>query len=235
MNTAAACKKLIPTLRGLSPRRLTSFAANYRPTIGLRNVAGPISTRAASSTVNLEPFLNGSSGNYVEEMYEAWRSDPKSVHKVGGDVVWSDFVYCRIRQSDRTPLLLTWINLTCAQNQALSVAGKISYVIMHYLITAYCIDVDTMKCEQRNGDKNICEPVYRICWNVASHHSSFLNKPIITSMSPNEREHYIYYIWKEPAGVLIQLGYTWKQVLKHIFRIDASSSVQRFGAHLGLI
>ena len=29
-----------------------------------------------------EPFLNGSSGNYVEEMYISWKEDPKSVHRV---------------------------------------------------------------------------------------------------------------------------------------------------------
>ncbi|XP_027055240.1 2-oxoglutarate dehydrogenase, mitochondrial-like [Pocillopora damicornis] len=28
-----------------------------------------------------EPFLNGSSGNYVEEMYLSWKEDPKSVHR----------------------------------------------------------------------------------------------------------------------------------------------------------
>ena len=30
-----------------------------------------------------EPFLNGSSSNYVEEMYLSWKEDPKSVHRVG--------------------------------------------------------------------------------------------------------------------------------------------------------
>lgn len=29
-----------------------------------------------------EPFLNGSSSAYVEEMYKAWLKDPESVHKV---------------------------------------------------------------------------------------------------------------------------------------------------------
>lgn len=29
-----------------------------------------------------EPFLNGSSSVYVEEMYKAWLQDPASVHKV---------------------------------------------------------------------------------------------------------------------------------------------------------
>lgn len=29
-----------------------------------------------------EPFLNGSSGQYVEDMYNAWLADPSSVHAV---------------------------------------------------------------------------------------------------------------------------------------------------------
>ena len=32
------------------------------------------------NTMNAEPFLNGSSGVYVEQMYESWRRDPSSVH-----------------------------------------------------------------------------------------------------------------------------------------------------------
>eukprot|EP00795_Rhopilema_esculentum_P008653 gene8653-14668_t len=48
---------------------------------GICHKQNVIVTRSLSSTVNLEPFLNGSSGNYVEEMYEAWKHDPKSVHR----------------------------------------------------------------------------------------------------------------------------------------------------------
>ena len=29
-----------------------------------------------------EPFLSGSSGTYVESMYESWQQDRSSVHKV---------------------------------------------------------------------------------------------------------------------------------------------------------
>ena len=32
--------------------------------------------------VGAEPFLNGSSGSYVEAMYESWQKDRSSVHKV---------------------------------------------------------------------------------------------------------------------------------------------------------
>ena len=35
-----------------------------------------------AGSVAAEPFLNGSSSVYVEEMYNAWKEDPNSVHKV---------------------------------------------------------------------------------------------------------------------------------------------------------
>lgn len=35
-----------------------------------------------SSTASAEPFLSGSSGTYVEAMYESWQADRTSVHKV---------------------------------------------------------------------------------------------------------------------------------------------------------
>lgn len=42
----------------------------------------PASASAAiASRVAQEPFLNGSSSVYVEEMYNAWVKDPNSVHK----------------------------------------------------------------------------------------------------------------------------------------------------------
>lgn len=40
------------------------------------------SSRRYNAPVASEPFLNGSSGAYVEEMYNAWLADPKSVHAV---------------------------------------------------------------------------------------------------------------------------------------------------------
>lgn len=73
-------KRLLPCLRGLSSRSQAVGAS--RPANGVIEIAKATSARVMSSSVNLEPFLNGSSGNYVEEMYEAWRVDPKSVHRV---------------------------------------------------------------------------------------------------------------------------------------------------------
>uniref|UniRef100_A0A674CAT6 2-oxoglutarate dehydrogenase complex component E1 n=1 Tax=Salmo trutta TaxID=8032 RepID=A0A674CAT6_SALTR len=37
--------------------------------------------RCYTAPVAAEPFLNGTSSNYVEEMYYSWLEDPKSVHK----------------------------------------------------------------------------------------------------------------------------------------------------------
>jgi len=35
-----------------------------------------------ATSVVAEPFLNGTSSTYVEEMYESWLENPNSVHKV---------------------------------------------------------------------------------------------------------------------------------------------------------
>uniref|UniRef100_A0A8C7NC69 2-oxoglutarate dehydrogenase complex component E1 n=1 Tax=Oncorhynchus kisutch TaxID=8019 RepID=A0A8C7NC69_ONCKI len=37
--------------------------------------------RSYTTSVSAEPFLNGTSSNYVEEMYYAWLENPRSVHK----------------------------------------------------------------------------------------------------------------------------------------------------------
>ncbi|XP_023193934.1 2-oxoglutarate dehydrogenase, mitochondrial isoform X2 [Xiphophorus maculatus] len=37
--------------------------------------------RSLSASVAAEPFLNGTSSNYVEEMYYTWLEDPRNVHK----------------------------------------------------------------------------------------------------------------------------------------------------------
>ena len=52
----------------------------YRVWLRPRLWAGLASSRPASSGA-AEPFLSGSSGAYVEQMYEAWTQNPSSVHK----------------------------------------------------------------------------------------------------------------------------------------------------------
>ncbi|XP_076329373.1 oxoglutarate dehydrogenase Nc73EF isoform X2 [Tachypleus tridentatus] len=52
---------------------------------GSVNITGgaylPYVTRTFTARAAQEPFLNGSSSVYVEEMYRAWMKDPQSVHK----------------------------------------------------------------------------------------------------------------------------------------------------------
>ena len=48
---------------------------------GYTVVAG---TRGYNSSASAEPFLSGSSGSYIDAMYESWQKDKTSVHKVRG-------------------------------------------------------------------------------------------------------------------------------------------------------
>lgn len=76
----AQCRRTSSTLGCLGNRARTNFGSCYRGNghIGLYH-------RHYSSggvTVAAEPFLSGSSGSYVEAMYESWQRDRNSVHKV---------------------------------------------------------------------------------------------------------------------------------------------------------
>uniref|UniRef100_A0A672PJP0 2-oxoglutarate dehydrogenase complex component E1 n=1 Tax=Sinocyclocheilus grahami TaxID=75366 RepID=A0A672PJP0_SINGR len=77
--------------------RLRTCAARLRPLTASQNAPsfsqqrtavtpGALRTfqpfRCYAAPVAAEPFLNGTSSNYVEEMYYAWLENPKSVHKV---------------------------------------------------------------------------------------------------------------------------------------------------------
>jgi len=42
----------------------------------------PVTENKYSTNVNQEQFLNGSSASYIEDMYNAWLADPKSVNVV---------------------------------------------------------------------------------------------------------------------------------------------------------
>ncbi|KAM4597494.1 2-oxoglutarate dehydrogenase complex component E1-like [Polymixia lowei] len=70
-------------LRPLTASQAAQTVGQQRPntvsaTSGTRTFQ-PI--RCYTAPVASEPFLNGTSSNYVEEMYYAWLEDPKSVHK----------------------------------------------------------------------------------------------------------------------------------------------------------
>ncbi|XP_074648897.1 2-oxoglutarate dehydrogenase complex component E1-like [Tubulanus polymorphus] len=60
---------LAPTLRALSRNDISRHPLQQQL------------VKCYSSQVVAEPFLNGSSSSYMEEMYNSWLEDPKSVHK----------------------------------------------------------------------------------------------------------------------------------------------------------
>ena len=67
------------------PEKFSSWLTQRCPGPGLlRQVTGARRFSAApppaQESAVQESFLSGSSGTYVEEMYEAWSYDPKSVH-----------------------------------------------------------------------------------------------------------------------------------------------------------
>ena len=80
---------LLPLLPGVAPEKLAIWLAKglVQQSTGAR-AATAASFRLYSAApppppaVAAEPFLNGSSSIYVEEMYNAWLLDPKSVHAV---------------------------------------------------------------------------------------------------------------------------------------------------------
>lgn len=60
-------------------KTLIKSATSRRNYASITNKSNQQATAAAAKA---EPFLNGTSSSYVEEMYESWLEDPSSVHKV---------------------------------------------------------------------------------------------------------------------------------------------------------
>ncbi|XP_014295482.1 2-oxoglutarate dehydrogenase complex component E1 isoform X4 [Microplitis demolitor] len=85
-------RAVFSSLTPLAPRvcggeRFASWLVRYSPTVRTpQSIATVEPTRKFASKVATEPFLNGSSSSYVEEMYNAWLQDPSSVH-----VSWDSF------------------------------------------------------------------------------------------------------------------------------------------------
>lgn len=71
-------------LRPLTATQAAQTVGQQRPLTltptGATRTFHPI--RCYTAPVASEPFLNGTSSNYVEEMYYAWLENPNSVHKV---------------------------------------------------------------------------------------------------------------------------------------------------------
>lgn len=55
--------------------------------LGYKSLQLNTRTLRHQNTAAAEPFLNGSSSIYIEEMYQAWQQDPNSVHKVCVDYI----------------------------------------------------------------------------------------------------------------------------------------------------
>ncbi|XP_015438559.1 PREDICTED: 2-oxoglutarate dehydrogenase, mitochondrial isoform X1 [Dufourea novaeangliae] len=84
-------KTVFSTLAPLAPRmcgpeRFASWLVRSHPLSRTTRVMVNEPVRKYNSRVATEPFLNGSSSSYVEEMYNAWLQDPHSVH-----VSWDSF------------------------------------------------------------------------------------------------------------------------------------------------
>ena len=65
----------------MSERRKCQSASTTPVKRRITTDAGSSNYAAAAAAAAAESFLSGSSSIYVEEMYESWRADPKSVHK----------------------------------------------------------------------------------------------------------------------------------------------------------
>ncbi|XP_076684986.1 oxoglutarate dehydrogenase Nc73EF isoform X5 [Andrena cerasifolii] len=84
-------RTVISTLAPLAPRmcgpeRFASWLVRGHPLTRTTQVLVTEPIRQYNSRVATEPFLNGCSSSYVEEMYNAWLQDPHSVH-----VSWDSF------------------------------------------------------------------------------------------------------------------------------------------------
>lgn len=84
-------RTVLSTLAPLAPRmcgpeRFASWLVREHPVSRHAQAVIAVPHRKYTSRAATEPFLNGSSSNYVEEMYNAWLQDPSSVH-----VSWDSF------------------------------------------------------------------------------------------------------------------------------------------------
>lgn len=80
-------RTIFSTLAPLAPRicgpeRYASWVVRSHPLTRTSEVIFTEPARKYNSRAATEPFLNGSSSSYVEEMYNAWLQDPNSVHVV---------------------------------------------------------------------------------------------------------------------------------------------------------
>ena len=88
--TRSVVSGLLPLLPGVAPERLAVWLAKgyLQNSIGAKVPAAALlncrhyTAAPPPPPLAAEPFLNGSNSVYVEEMYNSWLQDPKSVHAV---------------------------------------------------------------------------------------------------------------------------------------------------------
>ena len=67
-------RSLVRAISGLPSQKFAAWLVKNSPVA--------IQCRTYNSPAPSEPFLNGSSSQYVEDMYNSWIQDPSSVHVV---------------------------------------------------------------------------------------------------------------------------------------------------------
>ena len=74
-------KNLVPFLPATGHRRFATWLLG--PSLNRMSPSSYcLMTRMYSSSLAAEPFMNGTSSTYIEDMYNSWLADPKSVHAV---------------------------------------------------------------------------------------------------------------------------------------------------------
>jgi 2-oxoglutarate dehydrogenase E1 component len=68
------------TARAVASSALAKDHKVSRASVGRRHQTNDVKNASVPLRQLSETFINGTSANYVEEMWEAWRNDPKSVH-----------------------------------------------------------------------------------------------------------------------------------------------------------
>nr|XP_020482944.1 2-oxoglutarate dehydrogenase, mitochondrial-like [Labrus bergylta] len=71
----------VSRLRPLTAAQTAQSWSQHRLLVTKRGLRTFQPVRHLKTSVASEPFLNGTSSNYVEEMYYAWLENPKNVHK----------------------------------------------------------------------------------------------------------------------------------------------------------
>lgn len=73
---------LVNALRGPNGPKFASWLLAARSAAPALCTTATSPARCYSLPAEADPFLNGSSSSYIEDMYNAWLADPASVHPV---------------------------------------------------------------------------------------------------------------------------------------------------------